>query len=67
MALMTKQEIADTLRISPDTVGELVKKQILPCIKLSRRTHRYDSAAVASALAGLQASSAKPTKGDRKK
>lgn len=40
--LMTAQEIAAYLRISPKTIYNWVSLQIIPCFRLNRRMVRFD-------------------------
>jgi DNA-binding transcriptional MerR regulator len=57
--LLTAEEIAERLRVRPDTVRAWSRRRLIPRVRLSPKVIRYDPAAVIAALTGRQ-------KGDRR-
>ena len=55
--LLTAQELAKHLRLSPETVHEWARSGAIPSLRLSPKVIRFDIKAVMSALASA------PTKG----
>lgn len=55
--LLTAQELAKRLRVSPETVRAWARRGHIPTLRLSRKALRYNLEAVLAAL------SASPTKG----
>jgi hypothetical protein len=51
---LTKKQIAAMLHRSERTVEDLVKRGVLPCIKLSERTVLFDAVSVRAALLARQ-------------
>ena len=56
-ALLTVEELAERLAISPRTVIELARTGRIPEIRLGPRTRRFDFEAVLSAVKGGEARS----------
>jgi len=50
MQLLTINELAERLRIHPDTLRGLYRRKVIPGIKLGHRTLRFDYAQVLEAL-----------------
>ena len=48
--LLTATELAEHLRVRPDTVRTWSRQRVIPRIKLSRKVIRYELAAVVAAL-----------------
>ena len=55
--LLTTQELATRLRVSPETVRGWARRGLIPTLRISPKVIRYDLAAVLAAL------SADPAKG----
>lgn len=51
--LLTKQEIADRLRVSTRTVENLTARGVLPVVRLGGRLVRYSRSAVEARIAEL--------------
>jgi len=48
--LMTGRELAERLRVSPDTIRHWVRIGRIPVVRYSGRVHRFDLEAVLAAL-----------------
>lgn len=48
--LLTVRELAERLRVSPDTVRAWARRGAIPSIRLSRKATRFDLRAVLAAL-----------------
>lgn len=52
--LLTKQELADKLNITERVVQFLVKKQRIPVVRITGKTHRFNWPKVEAALANYE-------------
>jgi len=44
---LTTREVAALFRVRPDTVTQWVRRGLLPCASVGRRTRRFDPAEIA--------------------
>lgn len=51
--LLTGRELAERLRVSPDTINLWARKGRIPVVRYSKRIQRFDYDAVATALGRL--------------
>ena len=51
--LLTAEEIADLIRVTPDTIRSWTRDQIIPAIHINAKVIRYDERAVIDALLRL--------------
>ena len=52
---LTAEELAQSLRLSPDTIRQMARDKKIPAIRLSPKVIRFDAQAVADALSVLSA------------
>ncbi len=50
---LTAEELAQSLRLSPDTIRQMARDHKIPAIRLSPKVIRFDAQAVADALKGM--------------
>lgn len=51
MSLLSTAEIAEVLRVHPETIRRLVRARRIPYFKISPTEYRFDTTAVLAALA----------------
>ena len=52
-SLLTAEEIADLIRVSPDTIRSWTRDEIIPAVRINPKIIRYDADAVIDALLRL--------------
>jgi len=50
--LLTAAELAERLRVKPDTVRDWARRGLIPSVKLGHKTIRYQLTAVVEAMVG---------------
>lgn len=56
MELLTAQELAAALRVTPDTIWRYTRTGRIPCLRLGPRDYRYQLTEVLAALASAETS-----------
>lgn len=56
MELLTAQELAAALRVTPDTIWRYTRTGRIPCLRLGPRDYRYQLVEVLAALASAETS-----------